>query len=173
MTFLIDQVDDFKEKTPRKEILNYRRLTSFTARLTDAGYKPWMNWPAFNLSYALGAPWEKGMVFDCHLWIGTEWLLRCAGDIYQALCDREDDPEWEQNWIYLKPEGTALQKWQAWRRRLVELEEDWDNWDFKDTTVERIKQSIQEMDNVEKHYAKIEEEQNADNCTVSRIKGAK
>lgn len=133
----------------------------------------WMNWPAFGLDYTLGRPREKGIGFDCSLWIGTEWLLRSADAIYIALSEWEEDSELEERWKVLKQFGPALEKWQAWRQRLVELKENWDEWEFKDTTLERINQAIREMETVEQRQAKIEEEQSADKCADSVTRVAK
>ncbi|KAI7788158.1 hypothetical protein LA080_012223 [Diaporthe eres] len=122
-----DLIACFGEQAPREKITNFQRLTSFTARLKEAGYTKWMNWPALDLSHALGAPCEKGMTFDGRLWI-----------------------------------------------RLVEIKENWDEWEFKDTTLERVKQAIQAMETVEQRYAKpAEEEQKGDKCADSAIKGAR
>lgn len=171
---LTDLIACFGEQAPREKITNFQRLTSFTARLTGAGYTKWMNWPALDLSHALGAPYEKGMTFDGRLWIATEWLLRSADAIYIALSDWKEDLELQRTWEVLRPVGPALQKWQAWRQRLVEIKENWDEWEFKDTTLERVKQAIQAMETVEQRYAKpAEEEQKGDKCADSAIKGTR
>ncbi|KAG6358758.1 hypothetical protein INS49_012277 [Diaporthe citri] len=168
-----DPIACFGEQAPREKITNFQRLTSFTARLTGAGYTKWMNWPGNELSHALGATREKGMAFDCGLWIATEWLLRSADAIYIALNEWEGGLEVQDTWKILRPIGSALQKWQAWRQRLVELKENWGEWEFKETTLERIKQAIQEMETVEQRHAKIGEEQNADKCADSAMKVGK
>lgn len=173
IVLLTDPIACHEEQAPREKIINFQRLTSFTARLTGAGYTKWINWPVDELSHALGASREKGMAFDCRLWIATEWLLRSADVIYIALSESGKDLELQDTWKVLRQMGPALQKWQAWKQRLVELKENWDEWEFKETTLERIKQAIQEMDTVEQRHTKIKEEQNADKCADSAMKRIK
>lgn len=170
---LTDLIACFGDQAPPEKITNFQRLTSFTARLTGAGYTKWMNWPALDLSHALGTSHKKGMAFDCRLWIATEWILHSADAIYIALIDWKEDLELQRTWEVLRPIGPALQKWQAWRQRLVEFKENWDEWESKETTLERVNQAIQEMETVEQRHAKTEEEQNADKCADSAIKRAK
>lgn len=114
------------------------------------------------------------MTFDCGLWIGTEWLLHSADATYIALREWEEDWEFPGGWQHLKPTGSALQKWQAWRQRLIDLEENWDEWEFKETTLERVRQAIQEMETVEQRHAKpAGEEQKEDKCADNGLKDTK
>lgn len=151
-TLLSDPTSDLDRQPTQEQILKWQRLTSFAARLTGAGFTRWVNWPVNEVSHALGRPREKGTRFDCNLWIATEWLLRAADATYGEL--RECEDIFEER----RPVAPSVQKWRAWRQRLVELEQNYDKWDFKDTTLERIRQAIQEMDIAEQGHILIEEE---------------
>lgn len=137
--------------------MKYQRLTSFAARLLGRGYTKWrMGHPIYELSSVLGRPQTKEIDLDCRLFSATEWLLHAADAVYKDLCSWQE--EWEKvgckdGGEALKPEGSALEKWRTWTQHLCEFEGQWEKWEFKDTTQERIGRAIKEMKAVEEQHA--------------------
>lgn len=145
----------------RDDTVYYQRLTSFAARLLGRGYTDWwLNYPIYEISSILGRPQTKEVDLDSRLFNATEWILHAADPVYKELCSWQK--EWENGCCekyeeYLRPEGSALEKWRAWTQQLIEFEADWHKWELHDATQERIGEAVKKMKAVEeRHVEKME-----------------
>lgn len=86
-----------------------------------------MRWIYWEISKALETPPQEGVVFECHLWVATQWLTQCGQLLRRnmGLAEGLDDEE-AQKAIPTGPlcEGVppgSLERWDFRRSRLVEL----------------------------------------------------
>ena len=56
----------------------WKRLNSFMSRLLQDEFPRWMVLPYWEISKALETPPQEGVVFECHLWVATQWLTQCG-----------------------------------------------------------------------------------------------
>lgn len=82
--------------------------------------------PYWEIGAALETAPQEAAVFECKLWVATEWLTQCGRLLYKAMGSTEVLGEREQASINPGPqcEGVlprSLERWEFWRSRLAEL----------------------------------------------------
>ncbi|KAK6210009.1 hypothetical protein QIS74_11593 [Colletotrichum tabaci] len=123
----------------------WKNLNSFTARLTTQDFAPWLNFPGWQLQSALDESPDKGMILESRLWVATEWVIRCGSLVFQDMISaRPHDDAVEE-----ATEGQGLGKLRRWKKRFSELLEDKVRLGLDTVLVDRIEQTIKQMEEFE------------------------
>ncbi|CCF33630.1 hypothetical protein CH063_01005 [Colletotrichum higginsianum] len=106
----------------------WKNLNSFAAGLTTEDFAPWLNFPVWQLQSALDESPDKGIILESRLWVATE---------------PHDDAVEEAT------EGQGLGKLRLWKKRFSELFEDKERLGLDTVLVNRIEQTIKQMEEFE------------------------
>ncbi|KAG7289938.1 hypothetical protein NEMBOFW57_006315 [Staphylotrichum longicolle] len=104
----------------------WKRLNSFMSRLLKDEFPRWMVLPYWEISKALETTPQERVVFECYLWVATQWLTKCAHLLRRnmALTEGLDEEAQEAIPTGLLCKGVpprSLERWNFWRSRLAEL----------------------------------------------------
>ncbi|KAF2865463.1 hypothetical protein BDV95DRAFT_612605 [Massariosphaeria phaeospora] len=149
-----------REITP-EDLSKWQNLNSFTARLTDKHFSPWLNFPIWEIRNALEDAPASGAAMRCRLWVACEWILRCGDVLFDSMCTREELDENSARVLSLGQlsaiEDTdiaplSVERWAFWKKRLVEIGAGRGELQLGDSMCGRILDTLQHMANVEKGY---------------------
>lgn len=96
------------------------------SRLLKDEFPRWMVLPYWEISKALETTPQEGVVFECYLWVATQWLTKCAQLLRRNMASAEGLDEEAQEAIPPGPlcksvPPRSLERWNFWRSRLAEL----------------------------------------------------
>ena len=96
------------------------------SRLLKDEFLRWMVLPYWEIGKALEMPPPEGAVFECRLWVATQWLTQCAQLLRRNMGLAEALDEEGQKAIPTGPlcksvAPRSLERWDFWRSRLAEL----------------------------------------------------
>ncbi|KAK4653969.1 hypothetical protein QC762_510247 [Podospora pseudocomata] len=117
------ELDDYTSE----DIDAWKRWNSFASQLLNEEYMNWIIFPYWELRSALEfPPPEDPTIFECRLWVATQWLTQCAELVYNEMTCGVDLEEKTKSAIKPGPlcEGVyprSLQRWEFWRGRLEAL----------------------------------------------------
>jgi hypothetical protein len=140
-----------------EDLDTWKRFNSFASQLLSDEFTPWIVLPYWEIGAALEMPLPQDpAVFECKLWVATEWLTRCGQLLLRDMGSAEALGERAQASIAPGPlcEGVApqsLERWDFWRSRLTEIAsaqpQAGENGTWEDgTSLGRIAQAIAVMD---------------------------
>ncbi|KAL0931227.1 uncharacterized protein CTRU02_213962 [Colletotrichum truncatum] len=148
---------DFDEYTP-EDIETWKRFNSFASRLLSDDFTQWIVLPYWEIRATLETAPQEVSVFECKLWVATEWLARCGQLLYKDMASTDALTEREQASIAPGPlckdiPPRSLERWNFWRSRLTELsradpsaEDRVEQPPLSDESLSRITQAIGLMD---------------------------
>ncbi len=96
------------------------------SRLLKDEFPRWMVLPYWEIGKALETPPQEGVVFECYLWVATQWLtqygklLRRHMDLAEAL-DEEAQKAIPTGSLCKGVPARSHERWDFWRSRLAEL----------------------------------------------------
>ncbi|KAK6400456.1 hypothetical protein LTR95_019302 [Oleoguttula sp. CCFEE 5521] len=132
----------------------WENLNSFTAKLSEQCFRPWMNLPIWQLRTALEEPPEGRLVMQCRLWVAADWLTRCADLLHQA--SRSADPVDENTAQALRPgslcpdiEPLSLRRWEFWKSQIRLILEQGEEKGYDSAVVERLQRALECMTEAE------------------------
>ncbi|KAJ5719808.1 hypothetical protein N7493_007386 [Penicillium malachiteum] len=86
---ILDFWADFPDTTP-EEIEDCKRWNSFVSGLVARGCRWWIVYGYYEIREALETAshdkptsFDPATVFECKLWVATQWLIRCGGMLFQ------------------------------------------------------------------------------------------
>lgn len=141
---------DFPD-TVHEEIEIWKRWNSFVSGLVARGCQQWIFYGYYEIREALevashneATSFDPATVFECKLWVGTQWLIRCGGILFQ---DTKKPPG-----SYTAKEATSIrpgplcrdlpsfsiQRWDFWLSRLTELADRRSTTRLKDGTAHEV-----------------------------------
>ncbi|KAH8197386.1 hypothetical protein TruAng_008445 [Truncatella angustata] len=146
---------DIGEGLPEK-ISQWKNLNSFVARLTSAGFAPWLTFPIWQLREALETPPVKGAQMDCRLWVASEWVVHCAGLLFEISNSKE---EFDNDTTRALQPGSlyndaqikvwSAERWSLWKKRFSEIIEEAETLNLDTTTTDHISEAQKSMAKVD------------------------
>ncbi|KAJ3529072.1 hypothetical protein NM208_g9922 [Fusarium decemcellulare] len=133
-------------------VAQWKNFTSFIARTSTHSTWRWRS--IIHLREALEEPPVKGPDMECRLWVVTEWIIRCAGDIFEEM-NHSGEIKDSTAWLYeIGPNCDAkrvlsLERWKFWKKRLSELAADAEELELGSTITTRITKALEAMAAVE------------------------
>jgi hypothetical protein len=137
-----------------KDIIKWKNLNSFVARITNNDFAPWLTFPIWELRSALECPIDKRTsVKSCRIWVATEWILRCGDIIYDDMSSQEQLDE--DTSVVIAPgflcecmSPRSIQRWEFWRKRFLDIVSEWDRLELEGVTRDRVSNAAMKMDAV-------------------------
>ncbi|KAB2569556.1 hypothetical protein DBV05_g11770 [Lasiodiplodia theobromae] len=138
-----------------EEFTKWENLNSFVARLTKAGFAPWLNFPIWQLRITLEEPPVKGPAMACRLRVATEWVIHCADAIFDEINSKEELDESLARALRTGPlyEGKpplSIERWDFWKKRFSEIGGDLGDLEVDSAISGRILAALRSMDAVGK-----------------------
>lgn len=138
-----------------EEFTKWEYLNSFVARLTEAGFAPWLNFPIWQLRMTLEEPPVKGPAMACRLRVATEWVIHCANAIFDEINSKEELDESLARTLRTGPlyEGKtplSIERWDFWKKRFSEIGGDLGDLEVDSAISGRILDALRSMDAVGK-----------------------
>ncbi|KAF4472298.1 hypothetical protein FALBO_802 [Fusarium albosuccineum] len=134
-------------------IAKWKNFNSFIAR-TSTPDGPWRMLCIWEFRETLEEPVIKAAAMECKLWVTTEWIIRCAGIIFEEMnYTGEIDDDTAQS-FRMGPSCDAkrvlsLERWEFWKKRLAELVADAGKLELGSTITARISKALEAMAAVE------------------------
>ncbi|KAJ5918359.1 hypothetical protein N7454_010734 [Penicillium verhagenii] len=151
---------DFDDTVPA-DIENWKRQNSFISRLVARGSPWWIYLAYLEVSTGLEgvkqesiSPFECATVFECRLWVATEWLIQAGGVLFKDLSSNEDLSAEELRSITpgrlckeLCPQ--SVKRWDFWLSRLMELGDKKSSDVLKEDTLHDVSLSASSLSRIE------------------------
>ncbi len=136
-----------------EDFAKWKSLNSFIARLTSAGFAPWLNLPIWQLRMALEESPVKGPAMECRLWVASEWIIHCANPIFEDLNSKEELDESTARSLRTGPlcdniAPMSIERWEYWKKRFSELATDASSLGLDNAIGVRISDALKSMDAV-------------------------
>ncbi|KAI0161952.1 hypothetical protein GGR52DRAFT_561811 [Hypoxylon sp. FL1284] len=112
------------------EMIRWKNLNSFIARLSSNGFVPGMSFPIWQLREALEDPATgvSKVVMECRIWVACEWIINCANIIFEDMNSKIELDEGSARALRGGPlydgKPLSLDRWSFWKRRLSQLSSD-------------------------------------------------
>ncbi|KAJ5334529.1 hypothetical protein N7452_006932 [Penicillium brevicompactum] len=115
-------LDDYSSE----DIEAWKRLNSFTSRLTSHAFQSWIVLAYWEIASGLETVPQDTTVFECKIWVATEWLIQCGTILFKDLSSTDELDARELASIKPGPlcqdiSPHSVQRWDFWQSRLVEL----------------------------------------------------
>ncbi|KAK0647223.1 hypothetical protein DIS24_g7919 [Lasiodiplodia hormozganensis] len=138
-----------------EEFTKWENLNSFVARLTKAGFAPWLNFPIWQLRMTLEEPPVKGPAMACRLRVAAEWVIHCADAIFEEMNSKEELDESLARALRTGPlyEGKpplSIERWDFWKKRFSEIGGDLGNLEVDSAMSRQISDALRSIDAVGK-----------------------
>ncbi|KAK3292223.1 uncharacterized protein B0H64DRAFT_224573 [Chaetomium fimeti] len=122
-----DPTDPDDDDYDPEDLEAWKSFNSFASQLLSDDLPRWIVLPYWVIRAALETPLPQDPdVFECRLWVATEWLTRCGQLVRREMGSTE--PLSEQSRASIAPgplcEGVpplGPERWEFWRSRLIEL----------------------------------------------------
>ncbi|KAL2755758.1 hypothetical protein ACRALDRAFT_1076755 [Sodiomyces alcalophilus JCM 7366] len=146
-----DEDDEMGEKCRQ-----WKNLNSFVARLTRLGFRPWLNFPIWELREVLEEPpWaqepsEKALEMDSRLCAASEWMIQCADIVFEWMAEAgeldEDDARALQTGSLCKDIAPmSVERWEFWKERFAAFAADAENLGLDSAAVALITEALASM----------------------------
>lgn len=134
-----------------EEFTKWENLNSFVARLTEAGFAPWLNFPIWQLRMALEEPPVKGPAMACRLRVATEWVIHCADAIFEEINLKEELDEslsraLKTGSLYEGKPPLSVERWNFWKKRFIEIIGNLGNLDLDSSFTRRLSDAYWKME---------------------------
>lgn len=138
-----------------EEMVQWKNLNSFVARLTSGDFEFGITLPVWQLRFALEEPAVKGPAMECRLWVATGWISRCAGILYGFMTsgtELDDDTAraFRTHELCEDIAPWGLGRWEFWKKRFSELAADVEGLEVDGAIVARITGALESMEAAEK-----------------------
>ncbi|KAI0405267.1 hypothetical protein F4802DRAFT_614939 [Xylaria palmicola] len=151
------QLDAHMDRVREKDT-EFQNLNSFAARLSATDVVGSDRYPLVELRYALEESVDKSS--DHLLWVASEWLIRCADQIYGVMHEVLQLPErrgwWTPGKAFEEKDGVtpfSIGRWNLWKERLSEEKRRLLSSSNSETgipdLVERLHRALQKMNEAE------------------------
>lgn len=144
-----------------EDIETWKRWNSFVSGLVARGCPWWIHLAYCEVSDGLetishdkATEFDVGTVFECKLWVATEWLIRSGGVLWQDL--NSDQELLDEELRSIKPGPLcsdvypcSAQRWDFWLSRLKELAEKKSTTILKDGTPHDVALSLSSLSRLE------------------------
>ncbi|KAJ5939726.1 hypothetical protein N7466_002860 [Penicillium verhagenii] len=155
---------DFDDTAPA-DIETWKRQNAFISRLVARGSPWWIYLAYLEVSTGLEgvkqesiSPFECSTVFECKLWVATEWLIQAGGVLFKDLSSNEDLSAEELRSITpgglckeLSPQ--SVKRWDFWLSRLMELGDKKSSDVLKEDTLHEVSLSGSSLSRIEEAIA--------------------
>ncbi|OQO12706.1 hypothetical protein B0A48_02169 [Cryoendolithus antarcticus] len=133
---------------------HWENLNSFTAKLSEQGFRPWKVLPIWQLRTALEEPLEGRLVMHCRLWVAAEWLTRCADLLYREsrstdALDEATAQALRPGTLYVDIQPLSLRRWEFWKSLIEVILEQSAEIGYESAVVERLRQAHERMTEAE------------------------
>jgi hypothetical protein len=85
----------------------------------------WLYLPLWQLRKALEEPQNSRKLTECLLWVASEWIVQCAGPIFNEMSSNTDLDESDARVFRTGPlcdaELLSVERWQFWKKRFSDL----------------------------------------------------
>ncbi|KAI1118585.1 hypothetical protein F5Y14DRAFT_462542 [Nemania sp. NC0429] len=159
--WLADDIE-LDEALISNDFVRWKNQNSFAARLTSASFHPGLIFPIGQLRTALEAPTAKGPIQECRLWVACEWIIHCAGVIYNDMVTEQNPDSAFKTGSLCRPgmPHFGTERWEFWKKRFGEISKDAKNLKLGNSMVERISAAVEIMNEAQKEHSIVLEYQN-------------
>lgn len=90
---------------------------------------------------------------ECRVWVASEWIIHCAGPIFQDMNSKEEPDESTARSLRTGPlcndkQPLSVERWEFWKKRFSELAADAGSLGFDGALTVRISNALKSMDAV-------------------------
>ncbi|KAJ5921212.1 hypothetical protein N7466_009538 [Penicillium verhagenii] len=122
---------NFPDTVP-EEIEIWKRWNSLVSGFVARGCRSYRGFAYWEIRDALENDshdeptlFDATTVFECKLWVATQWLIRCGGILFDDLTHGEEIEEESKSWgcgpLCRDIPTYSIQRWDFWMSRLVQL----------------------------------------------------
>lgn len=106
---------------------------------------------------------------ECRLWVASEWIIRCAGIIFEYITSGED---LDESMARAHKGGSlcdsisphSLERWNFWKTRFSKIRADAGVLELEDSVLQRISDALESMDAVDNYSNEQPSQRVADKC---------
>lgn len=133
---------------------DWKNVTAFISQLVNSGYTKLIYLAIWEIYDALESPpTEVKALMDCRVWTVTEWILRCSQLLMNEMKPPEGQIEESKNAseapgpLFGKDlPSQSVQRWDFWKRRLVEILDKSEEFGVETKTRARVEGALKAME---------------------------